>query len=93
MIVLALVVPVFGRLRGHLVLSRAGRAFDDEERNRIELIARALSLFEPGTGPEPLLDRLALQVELAQALESRGIRVDFAIHPVRLQTIRARTDK
>ena len=73
----ALVVPVFGRLRGHLVLTRAGRAFDDGERDRIQPIARALSLFEPGAGPEPLLDRLALQEELAQALEEGQIQAHY----------------
>jgi EAL domain-containing protein (putative c-di-GMP-specific phosphodiesterase class I) len=73
----ALVVPVFGRLRGHLILTRAGRAFDDVERDRIEPIVRALSLFEPGAGPEPLLDRLALQAELAQALEEGQIQAHY----------------
>jgi EAL domain-containing protein (putative c-di-GMP-specific phosphodiesterase class I) len=73
----ALVVPVFGRPRGHLVLTRAGRAFDEEERRRIQPIARALSLFEPGAGPEPLLDRLALQEELAQAIEEGQIQAHY----------------
>ncbi len=73
----ALVAPVFGRLRGHLILTRAGRAFDDGERDRIEPIATALSLFEPGAGPEPLLDRLALQAELAQALEEGQIQAHY----------------
>jgi EAL domain-containing protein (putative c-di-GMP-specific phosphodiesterase class I) len=73
----ALVVPVFGRLRGHLVLTRAGRAFDDGERDRIQPIARTLSLFEPGAGPEPLLDRLALQEELAQAVEEGQIQAHY----------------
>src|SRR5690242_13210632 len=40
----AMVVPVHGRLRGHLVLARGGRAFEDAERERIEAIAQALSL-------------------------------------------------
>jgi EAL domain-containing protein (putative c-di-GMP-specific phosphodiesterase class I) len=72
----ALVVHVF-RPRGHLVLTRVGRAFDEEERRRIQPIARALSLFEPGTGPEPLLDRLALQEELAQAIEEGQIQAHY----------------
>jgi EAL domain-containing protein (putative c-di-GMP-specific phosphodiesterase class I) len=73
----ALVVPVFGRPRGHLVLTRAGRAFDEEERRRIQPIARSLSLFEPGAGPELLLDRLALQEELAQAIEGGQIQAHY----------------
>jgi EAL domain-containing protein (putative c-di-GMP-specific phosphodiesterase class I) len=73
----ALVVPVFGRPRGHLVLTRAGRAFDEEERRRIQPIARSLSLFEPGAGLELLLDRLALQEELAQAIEGGQIQAHY----------------
>jgi EAL domain-containing protein (putative c-di-GMP-specific phosphodiesterase class I) len=73
----ALVVPVFGRLRGHLVLTRAGRAFEDGERDRIQTIARALSLFKPGAGPEALIGRLALQEELAQAVEEGQIQAHY----------------
>jgi EAL domain-containing protein (putative c-di-GMP-specific phosphodiesterase class I) len=73
----ALVVPVFGRLRGHLVLTRAGRAFEDGERDRIQTIARALSLFKPGAGPENLMGRLALQEELAQAVEKGQIQAHY----------------
>ena len=73
----ALVVPVFGRLRGHLVLTRAGRAFEDGERDRIQTIARALSLFKPGAGPEDLIGRLALQEELAQAVEEGQIQAHY----------------
>jgi EAL domain-containing protein (putative c-di-GMP-specific phosphodiesterase class I) len=72
-----LVAPVFGRLSGHLILTRAGRAFDDGERDRIQRIARTLSLFEPSAGPEPLLDRLALQEELAHALEGGQIQAHY----------------
>ena len=64
-----LAVPVHGRLRGYLVLARAAPDFDAEEREAIGSIARALSLFEPGAGPE-LLDRLARQDELAAALST-----------------------
>jgi EAL domain-containing protein (putative c-di-GMP-specific phosphodiesterase class I) len=73
----ALVVPVFGRLRGHLVLTRAGRAFEAGERDRIQTIARALSLFKPGAGPEALIGRLALQEELAQAVEEGQIQAHY----------------
>jgi EAL domain-containing protein (putative c-di-GMP-specific phosphodiesterase class I) len=73
----ALVVPVFGRLRGHLVLTRAGRAFEDGERDRIQTIARALSLFKLGAGTEALIGRLALQEELAQAVEEGQIQAHY----------------
>jgi EAL domain-containing protein (putative c-di-GMP-specific phosphodiesterase class I) len=72
----ALVVPVHGRLRGHLVLARGDREFAADERKSIEAIARALSLFEPGLGPE-LLDRLALQDQLAAALHQSEIQTYF----------------
>src|SRR3954452_23777395 len=64
-----LVAPVRGRLRGHLVLARGGRPFDESERREIEAIARALSLFEPGLGPD-LLDRMTLLAELSAALQT-----------------------
>jgi EAL domain-containing protein (putative c-di-GMP-specific phosphodiesterase class I) len=83
----ALVVPVFGRPRGHLILTRAERAFDEEERRRIQPIARALSLFEPCAGPEPLLDRLALQEELVQAIEEEQIQAHY-LPKVDLRTAR-----
>ena len=72
----AVVVPVHGRLRGHFVLARPGREFDAAERARIQSIARALSLFEPGVGEE-LLDRLALQGELSAALDRGEIETYF----------------
>jgi EAL domain-containing protein (putative c-di-GMP-specific phosphodiesterase class I) len=71
-----LVVPVHGRLRGNLVLARSGRSFDARERDEIHAIARALSLFEPGLGPG-LLERLALQDELAVGLERGEIQTYF----------------
>jgi EAL domain-containing protein (putative c-di-GMP-specific phosphodiesterase class I) len=71
-----LVVPVHGRLRGNLVLARAGRSFDARERNEVRAIARALSLFEPGLGLE-LLERLTLQDELAAGLERGEIQTYF----------------
>ena len=71
-----LVVPVRGRLRGHLVLARPDRPFTAAERDQIEAIARALSLFEPGHGPV-LLERLTLQDELATALASDQIQTYF----------------
>jgi EAL domain-containing protein (putative c-di-GMP-specific phosphodiesterase class I) len=70
----ALVVPVRGRLRGHLVLARPDRPFTAAEHEEIEAIARALSLFEPGAD---LLDRLTLQDELAAALRGDGIQAYF----------------
>ena len=54
----ALVAPVHGRLRGHLVLARTDRDFDSVERERVYAIARALSLFDPTS--TDLLERLAL---------------------------------
>jgi EAL domain-containing protein (putative c-di-GMP-specific phosphodiesterase class I) len=72
----SLVVPIHGRLHGHLVLARAGRAFGETERERITEIARALSLFEPGLGPE-LLDRPSLQDQLAAALAKGEIQTYF----------------
>src|SRR5262245_1033974 len=72
-----LAVPVNGRLRGHLVLARPAHDFDPGERESIHSIARALSLFEPGVGPEELLDRLALQDELAAALGTDQIQAYF----------------
>jgi EAL domain-containing protein (putative c-di-GMP-specific phosphodiesterase class I) len=71
-----LAVPVHGRLRGHLVLARAGREFDASERQAIHAVARALSLFEPGLGAQ-LLDRLTLQEELATALGANEIQTYF----------------
>jgi EAL domain-containing protein (putative c-di-GMP-specific phosphodiesterase class I) len=72
----ALVVPVRGRLRGHLVLARTGRDFDPTELEETHAIARALSLFHPGLGPD-LLERLALQDELAVALGRDEIQTYF----------------
>src|SRR5678815_354548 len=72
----ALVVPVRGRLRGHLVLARTGREFDPTEHEETHAIAGALSLFHPGLGPD-LLERLALQDELAAALGSDEIQTYF----------------
>lgn len=72
-----LAVPVSGRLRGHLVLARAGSDFDSNEREAIHSIGRALSLFEPGAGPDELLDRLTLQDELAAALRGEQIQAYF----------------
>jgi EAL domain-containing protein (putative c-di-GMP-specific phosphodiesterase class I) len=83
----ALVVPVCGRLRGHLVLARPTREFDPAERQSVQAIARALSLFEPGLGTE-LLDRLALQEELAAALGRDEIQAYF-LPQVDLRTARA----
>jgi EAL domain-containing protein (putative c-di-GMP-specific phosphodiesterase class I) len=73
---LTLVVPVHGRLRGHLVLARANNNFTDAEREELQAIARALGLFEAGLGPE-LLDRLTLQDELAAALRRGEIQTYF----------------
>jgi EAL domain-containing protein (putative c-di-GMP-specific phosphodiesterase class I) len=70
----ALVVPVRGRLRGHLVLARPDRPFTTADRHEIEAIARGLSLFEPGAD---LLERLTLQDELAAALEGDEIQAYF----------------
>jgi EAL domain-containing protein (putative c-di-GMP-specific phosphodiesterase class I) len=72
----ALVVPIHGRLRGHLVLARGDRKFNATERQSIEAIARALSLFEPSIGPR-LLDRLTLQDQLATALIRDEIQTYF----------------
>jgi EAL domain-containing protein (putative c-di-GMP-specific phosphodiesterase class I) len=72
----SLFIPVHGRLPGHLILARADRDFDPAERRQIEVIARALSLFEPGIGTE-LLDRLSLQDELAAALATDEIQAYF----------------
>lgn len=72
-----LAVPVNGRLRGHLVLARAAVEFDPAERESVHSIARALSLFEPGAGPEDLLDRLTRQDELAAALGNGQIQAYF----------------
>lgn len=82
----ALVVPVHGQLRGHLVLARADREFDATEREEIQAIARALSLFHPGLGPE-LLERLVLQDELAAALHQVEIQTYF-LPKVDLRTAR-----
>jgi len=82
----SLVVPVHGRLRGNLVLARTDREFDDAEREQIQSVARALSLFQPGIGPE-LLDRLALQDELAVALRRNEIHTYF-LPKVDLRTAR-----
>jgi EAL domain-containing protein (putative c-di-GMP-specific phosphodiesterase class I) len=81
-----LVVPVHGRLRGHLVLARGSRAFDEAERENIREIGRALSLFEPGGNPE-LLDRLTLQDQLAAALGNGEIQTYF-LPKVDLRTAR-----
>jgi EAL domain-containing protein (putative c-di-GMP-specific phosphodiesterase class I) len=72
----ALIIPVHGRVRGHLVLARGERGFDASERQAIQAIARALSLFEPGVGPK-LLDRLTLQDELAAAMHGDEIQTYF----------------
>jgi EAL domain-containing protein (putative c-di-GMP-specific phosphodiesterase class I) len=72
----SLIVPVHGRLHGHLVLARANASFDEADRERIQQVARALSLFEPGLGPE-LLDRLSLQDQLAAALSNGEIQAYF----------------
>lgn len=69
-----LVVPVRGRLRGHLVLARPDRPFTSAERDEVEAIARGLSLFESGSD---LLERLALQDELAVALDGGQIQTYF----------------
>jgi EAL domain-containing protein (putative c-di-GMP-specific phosphodiesterase class I) len=71
-----LVVPVHGRLRGHLVLARTGSSFDGHERDEVRAFARALSLFEPGRGPD-LLEQLSLQDELAAGLERGEIQTYF----------------
>jgi EAL domain-containing protein (putative c-di-GMP-specific phosphodiesterase class I) len=71
----ALVAPVHGRLRGHLVLARTDRDFESAERERVYAIARALSLFDPEVAD--LLDRLALQDELASALRGDEIQTYF----------------
>ena len=88
----SLVVPVHGRLRGNLVLARTDREFDDIEREQIQSVARALSLFQPGIGPE-LLDRLALQDELAVALRRNEIHTYFLpkvdLHTARIVGVEA----
>jgi EAL domain-containing protein (putative c-di-GMP-specific phosphodiesterase class I) len=71
-----LVVPVRGRLRGHLVLARRARAFTADEREEIQAVARALSLFDPDSAPE-LQDRLTLQDELAAGLQRGEIQTYF----------------
>ncbi|HET9120556.1 MAG TPA: EAL domain-containing protein [Solirubrobacterales bacterium] len=71
-----LAVPVGGRLRGHLVLARTGHSFDQAERERIESIAQALSLFDP-TANDGLLERLAVRDELAAALRGQQIQAYF----------------
>ncbi|HEY6638594.1 MAG TPA: EAL domain-containing protein [Solirubrobacterales bacterium] len=81
-----LVVPVHGRLHGHLVLARASHTFTATEREEIQAIARALSLFEPGLGPK-LPDRLTLQDELAAALPRGEIQTYF-LPTVDLRTAR-----
>jgi EAL domain-containing protein (putative c-di-GMP-specific phosphodiesterase class I) len=83
-----LVTPIHGRLRGNLVLARSGRPFDADERDQVEAIARTLSLFEPGLGPE-LPERLALQRELAVGLERGEIQTYF-LPVVDLRTARIR---
>jgi EAL domain-containing protein (putative c-di-GMP-specific phosphodiesterase class I) len=82
----ALVAPVHGRLRGHLVLARTDREFDADERGQIQAIARALSLFDPAPGTD-LLSRLALQDELATALRGDEIQAHF-LPKVDLRTAR-----
>jgi EAL domain-containing protein (putative c-di-GMP-specific phosphodiesterase class I) len=81
-----IVVPVHGRLRGHLVLARVNRTFTPAEHEEVQAIARALSLFEPGLGPE-LLERLALQDELAAAFDRGEIQTYF-LPAVDLRTAR-----
>ena len=71
----ALVAPVHGRLRGHLVLGRTDRDFDSVERERVYAIARALSLFDPTS--TDLLERLTRQDELASALHGDEIQTYF----------------
>jgi len=71
-----LAVPVHGRLRGHLVLARSDRDFDAADRDALDSIARALSLFEPGVGAD-LLDRLTLQDELVAGLARDEIQAYF----------------
>jgi EAL domain-containing protein (putative c-di-GMP-specific phosphodiesterase class I) len=72
----ALVVPVRGRLRGHLVLMRGNGEFTGTEREEVEAVARALSLFAPGLGAE-LLDRLTLQDQLEVGLRDGEIQTYF----------------
>jgi diguanylate cyclase len=81
-----LVVPVHGRLHGHLVLARADRIFTAAELAEVQAIARALSLFEPGLGPK-LQERLALQDELAAGLRRGEIQTYF-LPTVDLRTAR-----
>jgi EAL domain-containing protein (putative c-di-GMP-specific phosphodiesterase class I) len=81
-----LVEPVYGRLRGHLVLARASREFTAPERDTVKAIARALSLFEPGRGPE-LRARLMLQDEIAAALRRDEIQT-YYLPKVDLRTAR-----
>ena len=82
----SLVVPVHGRLHGNLILARTDREFDSAEREQIQSVARALSLFQPSLGPE-LLDRLALQDELGVALRRNEIHTYF-LPKVDLRTAR-----
>ena len=81
-----LAVPVGGRLRGHLVLARTGHGFDQAERQRIDSIAQALSLFDP-TANQGFLERLALRDELAAALRGQQIQAYF-LPKVDLRTAR-----
>jgi EAL domain-containing protein (putative c-di-GMP-specific phosphodiesterase class I) len=83
----AMIVRVFGRLGGHLVLTRRGRAFDVREREAIQPIASALSIFVPGAAAKFLLDRLTLQEDLARALQGDQIRPHF-LPKVALQSAR-----
>jgi diguanylate cyclase len=82
----AMVVPVHGPLRGHLVLARGGRAFEESERERVEAIAQALSLFDPDADESPLA-RMAVRDELAAALRGQQIQAYF-FPKVDLQTAR-----
>jgi EAL domain-containing protein (putative c-di-GMP-specific phosphodiesterase class I) len=72
-----LVVPVHGRLRGHLVLARTDHEFAATEREAVEAIARALSLFDASDDGADLLDRLMLQDDLASALRRDEIQAYF----------------
>jgi EAL domain-containing protein (putative c-di-GMP-specific phosphodiesterase class I) len=81
-----LVVPIHGRLRGHLVLARPSLEFTAAEREAIQAIGRALSLFDPGLRDE-LLEHLALQDELAAALRGDQIQTYF-LPKVDLRTAR-----
>ncbi|HEY7266152.1 MAG TPA: EAL domain-containing protein [Solirubrobacterales bacterium] len=83
---ITLVVPVRGRVRGHLVLARSGPDFTAAEREEIQAVARALSLYEPGVGRD-LLDRLTLQDELVLGLQRGEIQTYF-LPKVELRTAR-----